>query len=229
MRIHYFIHVPEEVPAAISHWAQAKCFVESYTRFYLGELPPHPNAFDMLVIMGGPMNIYEHDIYSWLVAEKQYIGQCIAANKKVLGICLGAQLLADVLGGKVTRNAETEIGWFPVSKTDGGETNDLLKGITFDCPVLHWHGDTFSIPNGAVHLLKSEACSNQAFLFGSNVLALQFHFEMIPETVESITELDRASLVKSTWVMSEDEIKSGVIHYQPNNRILFTLLDRFAL
>jgi GMP synthase (glutamine-hydrolysing) len=227
MRIHYLIHVLEETPAAISLWAQQHNADESYTRFYLGDLPPSELSIDLLVVMGGPMNIYEHHLYPWLVAEKAFIGQCIEAGVKVLGVCLGAQLLSDVLGGKVTRNAETEIGWYPVYKTPEGENHPLLSGLSFDNPVLHWHGDTFSIPPGAIPLLSSAACANQAFVYGANVLALQFHFEMLPETVESITDLDRASLVKSTWVMNESEIKNGVVYFPHNNALLFTLLNRF--
>jgi GMP synthase-like glutamine amidotransferase len=227
MKIHYLIHVAEELPGAISTWAQSKGHTESYTRFYLGDTLPEASAFDMLVVMGGPMNIYEHEKYPWLVAEKELIGKAAKEGKKVFGVCLGAQLMSDALGGKVVRNHTVEIGWFPVSLTPEGAVTPLFSGIKFTQPVLHWHGDRFDVPPGAIHLLSSEACTNQAFLFGKNALALQFHFEMVPETLEKIIELDKASLKKAQWVMTEEEIQKGSTNIGTNNQILFTLLDRF--
>jgi GMP synthase-like glutamine amidotransferase len=227
MNIHYFIHVKEELPGAISHWAQNRGFRESFTRFYLGELPDESFLPDMLVIMGGPMNIYEDDRYPYLVSEKAFIKKAVDAGIMVLGVCLGAQLLADVCGGKVTRNHTTEIGWFPVTLTQEGESSYLFKDITFEKPVLHWHGDTFSIPGAGIHLLRSEACEHQAFLLKDRLLGFQFHFEMTPETLDLIIHLDRDSLQKSRWIMSEDEIRKGLNFTETNHAILYRILDAF--
>src|SRR5271170_6697939 len=117
MRIHYFQHVPFEGLGCIAQWAAEKEHTVTATRFYLDEPAPNPGEIDWLVVMGGPMNIYEEAEYPWLAREKRFIGEAIRGGKTVIGICLGAQLIADVMGGPVTRNLEKEIGWFPIELT----------------------------------------------------------------------------------------------------------------
>lgn len=227
MRVNFLIHNIAEMPGAIITWANRNNFDQAFTILCQGQPLPTFDSFDMLVIMGGPMNIYEYDIYNWLKPEKAFIKQSIDEGKKVLGICLGAQLIADVLGAKVFKNAYTEIGWYPISLTSEGEKYELVSHLDFSTPVLHWHGDTFNIPENATHLLQSTACKNQAFSFKNNVLALQFHLEMNIDSVQSIIELDRNSLQKSEWVMTEEEIRIGTKNLEKNNEILFSLLNKF--
>jgi GMP synthase-like glutamine amidotransferase len=227
MRINFLIHEAAEMPGAILNWAINRQHTVSYTLLYTNESLPAIDSFDALIIMGGPMNIYEEERFPWLKTEKEFIKEAIEKGRRVLGVCLGSQLIADILGAKVFRNNYSEIGWFPVSLTEDGAKSELLKGLDFSVPVLHWHGDTYAIPEGAVHLLKSEACSSQAFSYGDNVLALQFHIETTPESLEDIASLDRASLVKNRWVMTESEIHEGEKHIPAINKMLFKLLDRF--
>ena len=132
--------------------------------------------FDWLIILGGPMNIYEEDKYPWLSKEKEFIHQAIASDKIVLGICLGAQLMADVLGGKVQRNVHREIGWFPVKLMPESKASRIFRVLPEEFMALHWHGDTFELPPGAVHTAESQACKNQAFELGK-AIGLQFHLE----------------------------------------------------
>ncbi|MGB1409093.1 type 1 glutamine amidotransferase, partial [Alloalcanivorax venustensis] len=174
MRVHYLSHVPFEKLGTMETWLEQRGARLSATRFYQGEPLPEPEQLDTLIVMGGPMGADDEARYPWMAAEKRFIEQCIAADKKVLGVCLGAQLIARVLGAPVTANPEPEIGWFPVQSTDAGRHDPI--GALFDdgAPVLHWHGDTFAIPDGAVHLARSWGCENQAFRFGDRVLALQF-------------------------------------------------------
>jgi len=226
MRIQFLIHHAAEMPGAILNWANERGIETKFTLLYNNEKLPDLEEFDSLIIMGGPMNIYEEEKYQWLKTEKVFIKQSIDVGKKVLGICLGSQLLADVLGAKVFRNSHSEIGWFPITLTEQGAKSELLSGFDFSQPVLHWHGDTYSIPEGATHLLRSEACLNQAFSYGNNVLALQFHFETTIESLNEMTDLDQSSLIKSTWVMTEEEINAGKKYIPSNNKILFKLLDR---
>jgi len=129
MRIHYLQHVPFEDLANIESWAKDRSHDLSRTLLFQEESPPKLNEFDWLIIMGGPMNIYEHDKYPWLVKEKEFIRQAIEEDKIVLGICLGDQLMADVLGGKVHRNDHREIGWFPVKLTDEGVASRIFGGF----------------------------------------------------------------------------------------------------
>lgn len=229
MKVNFLIHNKAEMPGAILTWANWNNIDQAFTILCQGQPLPPIDSFDMLVIMGGPMNIYEDDIYNWLKPEKAFIKQCIDQGKKVLGICLGAQLIADVLGAKVFKNKTTEIGWYPISLTNEGEKSELVCHLDFSTPVLHWHGDTFNIPENATHLLQSSACKNQAFSFNNNVLALQFHLEMNTDSVQSIIELDRNSLQKSQWVMTEEEIQFGTKNLEKNNEILFSLLNKFIL
>ena len=197
MKIHFLIHLPFENTGIIRSWAEDRGYFFSETRLYKGESVPVSCDFDLLIVMGGTMNIYEDDEYPWLIEEKRFIKSAIDSGKKVLGICLGGQLIASVLGAEVTKNKEPEIGWFEVEKCfEGG--NDLLCSLLPEKFVaFHWHGDTFEIPVGAARIFKSSACANQAFIYDGNVLGLQFH----PE----VTDINVRNLVENC----SDDIKEG--------------------
>lgn len=147
------------------------------TRLYAGEAPPSAQAFDALIVMGGPMNIYEEAQHPWLRAEKALLRETLALNKPVLGICLGSQLLADALGARVTRNAHTEIGWLEVALSEAGQGSAAFAGFPQRFTPFHWHGDTFALPRGCQSLMASEACAHQAFAQGRAV-GIQFHLEV---------------------------------------------------
>lgn len=191
MKIHSLEHAPFEGPGRIAAWAQERGHTLARTALYDGEAPPAPEAFDLLVVMGGPMSIHEHRNHPWLPAEKKFLAEAIAARKPILGICLGAQLLADVLGGKVFQNAVKEIGWFPVRMLDRSAP---FAAFPERLTVMHWHGDTFTIPPGARRVAESDACANQAFVFGNRVVGLQFHIELEKVGVEDLVHasLDEA-------------------------------------
>lgn len=126
---------------------------------------------DLLAVLGGPIGAYEDDLYPWLKDEIAYIAARLRAQKPTLGICLGAQLMARALGARVYPGPAKEIGWKPLARADG-----LLAPLSGH-PVLHWHGDTFDLPQGAVHLASTDICRNQAFSLGRHGLAFQFHPE----------------------------------------------------
>ncbi|MDQ7055614.1 MAG: type 1 glutamine amidotransferase [Persephonella sp.] len=163
MRLHYIQHVHFETPANIFRWAEKKNYTISGTKLFLGEKLPPLEQFDFLIVMGGPMGVYDEDKFPWLTQEKKFIEQCIKADKKILGICLGAQLIADVLGARVYKNSHKEIGWFPVYLTEEGKKSQSFKGFPREFTAFHWHGDTFEVPKGAVHTAFSEGCKNQSF------------------------------------------------------------------
>ncbi|WP_211325058.1 type 1 glutamine amidotransferase [Hydrogenothermus marinus] len=129
MRIHYFQHVPFETPANIENWAKEKGHLFKGTYLYKNQPFPDFSSFDMLVIMGGPMSVSDENKYPFLKREKIFIENAIKLNKKVVGICLGAQLIAEVLGSKVYKNKEKEIGWYPVYLTDEGKKSNIFKDL----------------------------------------------------------------------------------------------------
>ena len=229
MNIHILQHAPlENDTGAIDRWINKGNHKKFYTRLYADDPFPAIDSFDFLIILGGPMGAYEEDKYVWLIKEKEFIHQAIKAGKKILGICLGSQLLADVLGAKVYKNNKKEIGWFPVTLTPDGRDHALFAGIENSINVLHWHGDTFSLPEKSIHLLESKACTNQAFLYETHVLGLQFHFEATPDSVISMLESDSEDLSISLDSMQSSEEILNNLHYSgKSNELLFTLLDRF--
>lgn len=206
LRIHCIQHVPFEGPAIIEQWANQKGHRFSFTRLYESSNFPDIENIDWLIVMGGPMGIYNDDIYPWLAGEKEFIKSAIDHNKTVIGICLGAQLIADVLGAEVKPGKYKEIGWFPIIfKREAWQK----AGYTFlpdELTVFHWHGDTFDIPEGAIRLATSEGCVNQAFIYGDRVLAFQFHFEMDLKAIELIVRHGQEELIPDVFVQNYKEI-----------------------
>lgn len=148
---------------------------------YAGEgLPRVTSDLEGLVVMGGPMNVDDIAQYPFLLPEVQLIEKLISENKPILGICLGAQLIAKALGSRVYQNKQREVGWYPISLTKAAKSDPLFSKLPDPLQVLHWHGDTFDLPDGAVHLAKSDRCENQAFRWGESMYALQFHLEATP-------------------------------------------------
>ena len=228
MRLHYLQHVWFEDLGIIKEWAELKGFKISSTAFFDNEKLPEIDDIDWLVIMGGPMNVHEEEKYPWLEAEKKFIKDAISRGKKVIGVCLGAQLIANVLGAEVVKNEFKEIGWFPVQKTDV-----VLPEIFDDLPaqamVFHWHGDTFNIPDGAVRVLESSACENQAFTFNKGkVIGLQFHMEVTNDGIVRIIEQCSDDITLGKYVHAKPELINDMHNLNNANLIMFRLLDNLA-
>ncbi|HWI54648.1 MAG TPA: type 1 glutamine amidotransferase [Desulfobacteria bacterium] len=228
MRIHYLQHVPFEDLANISVWAEEKGHSVSATKLFSNEALPSMEQFEWLIVMGGPMNIYEEEDYKWLAAEKAFIKEAIQAGKIVLGICLGAQLIADVLGGKVTSNEYKEIGWFPVTKLKEA-ANSLLGPLPEEFMAFHWHGDTFKTPPGAIRLAESKACKNQAFQFGDKVLGLQFHLESSGESIERLAAACGNEITDGEFIQKETGLLTCPDYLKSINSCLIRLLDTMEL
>jgi GMP synthase (glutamine-hydrolysing) len=152
--------------------------------FKKSKFAPDLSSASALVIMGGPMNVYETDRYPFLATELALIKEAIRQNLPVLGICLGAQLIAVALGAKVKPNKVKEIGWYPLQLAKAASDDPLFSLLKDGEMVFHWHGDTFELPIGAIHLAESKNCKNQAFRFGQSVYALQFHLETTSEMIK---------------------------------------------
>lgn len=229
LRIRCLQHVPFEGPAYVQEWAAMNNHPFTITRLYEKQALPALEELDVLVVMGGPMGVNDEIKYPWLTTEKAFIRTCIQMGKPVLGICLGAQLMASAMGAPVVPNCQPEIGWFPLQKTEIGKNQSLLQDFQTDLPVFHWHGDTFAIPAGAKHLLKSEACVNQAFLIGENALGLQFHLEMTQQALQSLIENCGSELgTDEPFVQSADELLNNSDLLEMNNKQLAILLSRLT-
>ena len=228
MKVHSLQHVPFEDLASIADWAQARGHQVSITHLYQNTSLPDVSDLDVLVVLGGPMNVDDEHLFPWLAAEKRLIAQAIQAGKLVLGICLGSQLIASVLGARVHPNIHKEIGWFPVSLTSEGSQSPILAGFPATFPAFHWHGDTFELPPGAVHLAQSEACQHQVFSFGHNVLGLQFHLESTIESLTRMLDHEADDLTDGPFVQTQDAILTAGHHVETSVRLMHHLLDTFT-
>jgi GMP synthase (glutamine-hydrolysing) len=158
-----------------------------YLDAYIDNVYERVNAIDpdLLVVLGGPIGVYESEEYPFLNDEIKIIKERLDAGKAMVGICLGAQLIAKALGARVYSSGVKEIGWAPIELSPLGRESALRYLGQEGICVLHWHGDTFTLPEGAVHLASTPVCENQAFSFRNNVLGLQFHPEVFGSAIES--------------------------------------------
>ena len=206
MNVHVLQHVPFEGIGSMERSLTKRGATVRHTRFFESAKLPDTSRCDLVIAMGGPMSVNDERAYPWLVPEKTFIRQAIQLGLPVIGICLGAQLIASALGSRVYPGRHREIGWFPLETEDtGGNVFRLPSGV----PVFHWHGETFDLPRGAVHLAKSEACENQEFQIGPNVVGLQFHLETTPESAALILEHCGDELVSGDYVQTEAEIREA--------------------
>ncbi len=149
------------------------------------EILPSLDECEAVVSLGGPMNVYETDKYPFLDVEEDFLKKTLKKEIPVLGICLGAQLLAKAAGAEVRKAKHKEIGWCKIDLTEEGMRSPLFNGLNRNLEVFQWHEDTFDIPGRGVRLAESQACINQAFRFGRNAYGLQFHVEVTPQMIGS--------------------------------------------
>lgn len=222
-RIHVLQHVYFEGPAAIANWAIEYGFKISYTHIYKSEKLPDINDFDILIIMGGPMGVYDSGTFGWLLDETEFIRESIGKGKPTLGICLGAQLIAHALGGRVYKGAQKEIGWYPLTFNSSNSPLQLADKLT----VFHWHGDTFDLPKGSKLFASSVAIKNQAFIYNNNVIALQFHLEMTQKSLQLMIENAGHELMETgSFLMPEKDIITEAEKYlNATNQLLYSILD----
>ena len=226
LNIHCLQHVPFEGPASIGDWIGAHGHRLTTTHLYRREVLPSLESVDWIVVMGGPMNVYEYRLHPWLREEKDFLAAALEANKTVLGVCLGAQLLADVLGAKVYQNPEKEIGWLPISLRSGTDTDLFFPGAPRELTVFHWHGDTFDLPAKADWLASSAGCAHQAFAFGERVVGLQFHLETTPLSVAALIEHCGHELTEARFIQTAARITEDRAHFRMNQQVLKTLLGQ---
>lgn len=229
MRVRCIRHVPFESAGVIESWAQNRDYPLVYTNLYENEPLPKLESFDLLVILGGPMNVYEEERYPWLSEEKEFLRRAIQADKKMLGICLGAQLLADVLGAKVFANAYREIGWQQVSLTPQAEESPLVRRVfPNEFITFQWHGDTFLPPSGAILWAENNACRHQAFQYGHNIIGLQFHLEYTVDIIEKMLYYFSDELTEGLFIQPAKVIRSGYHQIAPMHQLMIRFLDEWC-
>jgi GMP synthase-like glutamine amidotransferase len=227
MRFHCLQHAPSEGPGNIALWARERHHKLTLTKLFESAALPRENDFDALIILGGPMSVHDETEFSWLIAEKQLIATTIWQRRKILGICLGSQLIAAVCGSPVFANPEKEIGFMPVHYSAEASRHPLFAGLSPDPVVFHWHGETFDLPQGSIHLAYSPACRNQAYLIGDQVLALQYHLELTPDMISHMTAEGIRELVPGKYIHSAEKISSERYQLESCKKDLYRLMDNF--
>lgn len=217
-------HVPFEGPAAIADWAAERGATLDIVHVHRGDPLPAVGAFDLLVSLGGPMSVHDAERFEWIASEIALLGEAVASGKAVLGVCLGAQLLAKALGAEVRRAAEREIGWLPCRGLPAVDAPAALRLPQAFTP-LHWHGEEFALPPGAVRLAETDACANQAFALGGRVLGVQFHLEAGRESVDALLTHCANELTGGPWQQSPEALHAGARHAHTNRTLLWRLLD----
>jgi GMP synthase-like glutamine amidotransferase len=227
MKICVLQHAAFEGPGEIAAWAARHGHSVDVHHLYRGDILPRPGSFDLLVVMGGEMNIYQYRDWPWLKPEREFIRSALEGGKRVVGICLGAQLIADALGARVVQNAEHELGWLPVTWT--AEAGAAFPGLPATSVVLHWHGDTFELPPGATRLAASAGCLEQGFLIKNRCLGLQFHMEVDRALVEEFVA-GQGEWPEGRYVQAPERVlEEADSTCDTNRRLLHGMLDQFCL
>lgn len=206
-RAHYFKHVPFEGLGAIEPWLEHAGYSISKTEFHADAALPEIDAIDLLIVMGGPMSVNDEERYPWLSSEMAFIRNYIAQSKPILGICLGAQLIAKAMGATVYKNPQREIGWFSVDPMPLSSAENFQFKTAFQ--AFHWHGETFDLPESAHWLASSAACLHQAFSIGTTAIGLQFHMETTPASAAALISHCSDELILETYVQSAEVIQSA--------------------
>jgi GMP synthase-like glutamine amidotransferase len=226
MRIAVLQHVEFEGPAAVADWAAARAVPLGVFHLYRNATLPSLSDFDMLTVMGGPMSANDEARLGWLGPEIALVREAIAAEKTVLGICLGAQIIARALGARVYLGSAKEIGWFPVQRTAG--SHPFFDGLPGSFTSFHWHGETFDLPREAKLLAKSKITETQAFAVGQRVLGIQFHMEATEQSVRALLKGAAQEIGHGVFEQQPGTILAGLKHCASLRPLLDTVLGRLT-
>ncbi len=226
--VHLLLHAPFEKPGAVLCWVRHRRLSAVLHRLYEGEPVPWPDPEDWVVVMGGPMSVHDERKYPWLAKEIRTIERAIAGGRRVLGICLGAQLMAAALGASVQPNSDKEIGWHEVRLLPGVGKASLFAGFPARWMAFHWHGDRFAVPADARHLASSQACAEQAFEYGRRAAGLQFHLEVSDSDISRFIANAGDKLIKSQFIQSPAAMLGRARWIHEARGLLGRLLENLA-
>ena len=226
MRFHCLQHLPDEGPGHAADWLAAHGHSLSFTHLFEPDpVFPAMADFDGLLILGGAMSVHDEEAFPWLRGEKAFIHEVLRAGKVTLAICLGAQLLAEALGGEVRPNPDPEIGFWTVRFSARSLEHPLLRGWPEKATVLHWHLDTFTVPPGAMRVGMSAGCATQGFVWGDGVIGLQFHPEMTVPMVEKLMKVEsHEHAEEQEFVQTAEQIRAKLKSVWKGRKLLEALL-----
>jgi GMP synthase-like glutamine amidotransferase len=217
-------HIPYESPGSIIDWLIQNAHTYEVIHLYERHALPKPNTFDCLIIMGGPMSANDGHQHKWLNDELTFIKKCIQEKKKVIGICLGSQLIAKVLEANVYENPVKEIGFFPITKTFSAYRHPVLEKLPDTWDVFHWHSETFDLPEGATRLYASKACKNQFYIV-ANCIGIQFHPEINLILRDEMIKHGERELNERLYVQSKQQMLNAATDLAILKAQCFQLLD----
>lgn len=218
--------MPTEGAGGIAAWAQARGHQLTTTAWYApNPVVPPPASVDLLVVLGGAMSVHDEADYPWLATEKAVLRRFLEAGRPMLGICLGSQLLAQALGAGVVRNAQPEIGFFPIEFTPAARAHRLLRHAPPAATVLHWHTEVFMLPPEALPVAASGATACQGFVWADQVVGLQFHPEMTTDLLEELIGAEGAELRPGAFVQPVPALRADTAALSGGPAMLYPLLD----
>jgi GMP synthase (glutamine-hydrolysing) len=217
-------HHPEEGPGLLEDILKEQNWEMKEVGLWNGDNLPNPTPFHLLILMGGPMSVNDDALHPFLEQEKQFVRQWIHNGNPTVGICLGAQLIAHCLGGRVYKGPNEEIGWYDLILTEEGRRDPCLQLFPMHFPVFQWHGETFDLPQDAILLATAQDYPHQAFRFGDLTYAFQFHCEVTKKMVKAWLGTSEVNEVKRQEITSSLHIHLPVVHQSCRN-IMQPLLD----
>jgi len=228
-KIYVLQHHPVENLGSIADALEGAALAWQYVHVNGGQpVPSSMKGAGGLIVMGGPMGVYQTDRYPWLREEMHLINDAMKSNLPVLGVCLGAQIVAAALGAKVERNPNgKEIGWHPIRLHDSTKEDRLMRGLPATITPFHWHGDIFALPPGAVSLASSEKTPCQAFRHGDKTYGFQFHIEVTQEGIAAMANAFAKELVREN--IPADRMNAQAADFIPTlEKISDTVFSRWA-
>ncbi len=225
MQCHFVQHCDFETPGSLTTWALEHQFEVEIYHPYRGDNLPQVKPYEPVIFLGGPQSATQYQQYDYLENEVSFIRELIKLKQPLVGICLGAQLIGESLGGKTVRSPEKEVGIFPITLTKEAQTHPYFVNLDTKIPVMHWHNDMPGLTPNARVLATSEGCPRQIVEFAPHILGFQCHFEAKDEWLALLLKHARCDLAPSRFTQSSEDMRKSSFEHM--NHFLHTVLDRW--